>query len=276
MRLHSSSSVVRGIETRNFQKRRSAFTLVELLVVVAVIGVLVALLLPAVQAARHSGWRIQCANHLKQNTLAVLMYHDSCRVLPPAYLISSSSTQKCWFGLVDYDTNSVAPTLGLIAPYVEGNSRIYHCPVLEPEITPLYAGETGGYGYNLNIGYGDYSNWPAPPLQIVTALQNYPTTSRTIVLSDSACIQLPFAGSPLMATENFYLNGPDDPFAAPGTHFRHPGPVANVSFLDGHVEPRAEVYVPPPASWDAAAEKLRERLHIGYISNVSIDMYRPR
>jgi prepilin-type N-terminal cleavage/methylation domain-containing protein/prepilin-type processing-associated H-X9-DG protein len=64
-------------------RRRTGFTLVELLVVIAIIGVLVALLLPAIQAAREAARSAECSNKIRQVALALHMYHDANKVLPP-------------------------------------------------------------------------------------------------------------------------------------------------------------------------------------------------
>ena len=74
-----------GAPSRNpaAQTRPAAFTLVELLVVIAVIGVLIALLLPAVQAAREAARRTQCINQQKQVLAAILNYEAAAGRFPP-------------------------------------------------------------------------------------------------------------------------------------------------------------------------------------------------
>lgn len=91
---------------------RDAFTLVELLVVIAIVGVLVSLLLPAVQSAREAARRSSCQNNLRQLGLAIHNHENSQRAFPPsgAEVVVAGAPQAPWSGQA------------VLLPYLEGDS----------------------------------------------------------------------------------------------------------------------------------------------------------
>jgi prepilin-type N-terminal cleavage/methylation domain-containing protein/prepilin-type processing-associated H-X9-DG protein len=118
---------------------RAAFTLIELLVVVAIIGVLIGLLAPAVQRVRESANRIKCANNLRQIAVACQSYHDANRVFPPGYLATASypDTSPGWgwgaFILPYIEQDPVWKQLDLTrpvqdSPAIQQMVSIYLCP----------------------------------------------------------------------------------------------------------------------------------------------------
>jgi prepilin-type N-terminal cleavage/methylation domain-containing protein/prepilin-type processing-associated H-X9-DG protein len=113
------------------RSRRRAFTLVELLVVIAIIGILVGLLLPAVQAAREAARRMSCGNNLKQLGLAFHNYESGIKRIPAGYngtpYPPSPTTHFRWSSLA-----SLTPYLEQTSVY---NAIDFNVPIWAPAPT---------------------------------------------------------------------------------------------------------------------------------------------
>lgn len=139
-----SSSQVRSTGTKGSPRSSGGFTLVELLVVIAIIGVLVGLLLPAVQAARAAARRAQCISQIKQIALAALNYESAHGHFPSGQYtdgnVSIDTTTGDFTGFGGRCSDRIGtPWAIAILPYIE-QSSLYDQFDFDQPIPFLYSG----------------------------------------------------------------------------------------------------------------------------------------
>jgi prepilin-type N-terminal cleavage/methylation domain-containing protein/prepilin-type processing-associated H-X9-DG protein len=216
--------------------KRCGFSLIELLVVISIVGLLAAMLVPALKQARESARAAACASNLRQMGLATQMYLDDYgRYF--TYFTTQGPNRLWYFGLESPYSPSGAPgtrhidlTKAKLYPYIQSLHGVEVCPSYD-YYSPLWRQKfdqiTYGYGFNI---YGLITN------NVGKTLADLHDPSRIICFADTAQVntfQPPASSSHPMLEEWYYVSYTS--FGdLPDVHFRHNG-FANVLFCDGHV-----------------------------------------
>jgi len=217
---------------------RRAFTLIELLIVIAVIGILSAMLLPVLARGRFSAQCAVCQSNLRELGMATELYWDDCH--GNSFLYSPGPTNNgvlYWFGWIANGSEGQRPfnlSTGALFPYFDG-SDVRLCP------SPVWSlPQFELKGTNVIFSYGCNSFVFAGPGH--TALNAFKLLhpSGTAIFSDAAEVNNFQAPASILNPkfEEWYYVDLETNYASannyPNGHFRH-SQRANICFADGHV-----------------------------------------
>lgn len=235
------------------------FTLIEILAVVAVIGVLVALVVPVVRSSIERGQMATSMSNLRQLVLANQSYAaDNGRYAPA----DNRWNNKRWHGARTSAGQSFDPTKGYLADYLGKSRTVGVCPLFRDMVTGSSSFETstGGYGYNASY-IGGTPDWAydAEGSRVAAVIPQV-VRSRTVMFTTSGYAigdsiqEYPYCEPPFWD----FGSGPTTSRPSPSVHFRFNGK-ALVGWCDGSVtaeacDPREVGY--NPHGGDAKSQKL--------------------
>ena len=217
---------------------RSAFTLIEILVVIAIIAILAAILFPVFARARENARRTSCASNLKQIGLGLLQYtQDFDEKMPFSFFGAAGDSDAANYKWMD-----------AIFPYVR-SEQLFDCP--SDALSPTYKFRSGqNYGsYAQNGAYGmggDNQNPPRSSSSHLVSLAQIVQPAQTVWATDSNnSADLSRGGSSGGSYGFFWTNAANNPSisSAPGSGYRQLQQIAerhlgttNVLYCDGHVK----------------------------------------
>ncbi len=222
--------------------RRSALTLLEMLVVMGMIVLLASMLLPSLSAAREQAKSVVCRSNLNQLIVANGYYaEDNDGVYCPGAESMHKNLHR-WHGQRDNPAEAFDSTRGPLVPYLGAEGRIRQCPTFPAEEIAAESGGfergNGGYGYNNAFIGVQLKEYPSGEYEVINdragALVGWVVRpAETIMFAETA-----FAGTQLIEysfVEPRYHPSYPDYRADPSIHFRHNG-LAGVGWCDGHVD----------------------------------------